>query len=192
MLNFIGKDGIDLTNCTVDFGIVRGSTEACSAYSENCFVEGEIGDVLFELWNVAEKEGFKYNIRPIRRWLYCGLYSDNQFTVTPDCEVYKCWEHTGNKEHLMGVIDENGRINNMQYNFFDWMSNDPLNNKECSQCAYLPTCGGGCGVVSYNESKTYHSTGCFKVKGVVEKQILKYVEQVANSKNLNLQIRGEN
>lgn len=101
---------MDLTNCTVDFGIVRGLTESCAAYSSNCFVEGEIGSVLYELWKVAENQGFYYNIRPMRRWMYCGLYSDNQYTVTPNCEVYKCWEHAGEKEHLIGRLNENGQL----------------------------------------------------------------------------------
>lgn len=180
LLKYIGKNGLDLTNCTVDFGIVRGSTEACSAYSGHCLVEGEIGDVLFELWNQAEIEGFKYNIRPMRKWIYCGLYSDNQYTITPDCEVYKCWEHTGQKEHLMGILNNDGHIINTCYAFYDWMSNDPLDNNECEKCVYLPSCGGGCGVVSYNDTKSYHSTGCFKVKGVVEKQLLKYIQNIRN------------
>ena len=53
LLNYIGKNGLDLTNCTVDFGIVRGLTESCAAYSSNCFVEGEIGSVLYDLWKIV-------------------------------------------------------------------------------------------------------------------------------------------
>ncbi|MDE6748676.1 MAG: Cys-every-fifth radical SAM/SPASM peptide maturase CefB [Lachnospiraceae bacterium] len=178
LLKYIGKNGMNLTNCTVDFGIVRGSTESCAAYSGHCLVEEEIGEVLYDLWSAAEAEGFKYNIRPMRKWLYCGLYSDNQFTVTPDCEVYKCWEHAGQKEHLMGTIDEDGNLVNIQNTFYEWMSHDPLAIKECRNCVYLPVCGGGCGVISYNKEKNYHAPGCFKVKGVVEKQLLKYFEDV--------------
>lgn len=181
LLEYIGINGINLTNCVVDFGIVRGMTNACVAYSGHCLTEEEIGDALYDLWNFAEKQGFKYNIRPMRKWMYCGLYGDNQFTVAPNCEVYKCWEHTGQKEHFMGVIDANGNFVNVQYAFYDWMSNDPLKNNTCSQCVYLPSCGGGCAVVSYNNNKSYHSTGCFKVKGVIEKQVLKYVETVESS-----------
>ncbi len=58
LLEYIGKDNLNLINCTGDFRIVRSSTDACSAYSGNCFLEGEIGDVLFELWNEAEKTRF--------------------------------------------------------------------------------------------------------------------------------------
>lgn len=182
LLDYLGKDGTNLTNCTVDFGIVRGSTDSCAAYSGHCFVEGEIGPILADLWDAAERVGFKYNIRPLRRWLYCGLYSDNQFTITPECDVYKCWEHTGQKEHQIGILNENGELSNIQYAFYDWMSTDPLRNADCRDCVYLPNCGGGCGVISYNETETYHARGCFKVKGVVEEQVKRYVRQIAISK----------
>lgn len=52
-----------------------------------------------------------------------------------------------------------------------------LGHPEHGICVYLPVCGGGCGSVSYNQSKTYHAPGCFKTKGVVEKQILHFVNE---------------
>ncbi len=180
LLNYIGKNGLDLTNCTVDFGIVRGLTESCAAYSSNCFVEGEIGSVLYELWKVAENQGFYYNIRPMRRWMYCGLYSDNQYTVTPNCEVYKCWEHAGEKEHLIGRLNENGQLVDIQYAYYDWMTHNPVENEECKKCVYLPSCGGGCGMVSYAKTGTYHASGCFKIKGVIEKQLIKCLSEQKN------------
>lgn len=183
LIKYIGKDGINLTKCTLDFGIVRVDTGSCSGYSSNCFTESEIGNILYDLWNFSESHGFKYNIRPMRKTMYCGLYGENQFTVTPNCDVYKCWEHVGQKEHLMGKIDDGGNLTDVTYAFYDWMSVDPLKNDECKKCIYLPTCGGGCGVISYNETGTYHSTGCHKIKGTIEKQVFKYVEAVMKAKN---------
>jgi len=182
LLEYIGKNSIDLTDFRVDFGIVRGETAGCSGYSENCFNESEIGDVLYDLWNSAILQGFKYNIRPIRKNMYCGLYSNNQFTIDPNGDVYKCWEHVGDGKHLMGKIDKYGNLVNLTYAFFDWMSRDPLKNEQCNKCVYLPVCGGGCGVMSYNQTGSYHSSGCFKIKGTVEKQVLKYVEYMENEK----------
>ncbi|MCI8891937.1 MAG: SPASM domain-containing protein [Eubacterium sp.] len=178
LLKYLGKDVKNLTNCSVDFGIVRGSTNACSAYSGNCLSEDLIGEVLEKLWNEAETEGFKMYTRPFQKWIYCGLYADNQYTITPNGDLYKCWEHAGDEHHLMGKINRNGNIDDIRYPFYDWMSSNPLEIKECQQCVYLPACGGGCGVLSYNKSKTYHEKGCFKVKGVLEKQIMRYVAEV--------------
>lgn len=178
LLKIIGKNGEKLTYCSVDFGIVRGSTEACSAYSGHCISDEELGNTLEELWKTAEDEGFYMYLRPTRKWVFCGLFCDGQYTITPDCEIYKCWEHTGEEEHLMGKIDEEGNFGDIKYAFYDWMSKNPLECKECKECVYLPSCGGGCVVVSYNETKTYHSKGCFKVKGILEKQIQRYAKEV--------------
>lgn len=183
LLEYLGCNNKNLTSCTVDFGIVRGSTAACSAYSGNCLLDGEIGDTLSHLWSVAEKNGFKMYTRPAQRWMYCGLYSDAQFTITPDGGVYKCWEHAGIEEHKIGTLDEKGNISDLQYAYFDWMTKNPLEDAECQECVYLPACGGGCGVISYNETKSYHAKGCFKVKGVIEKQIERYVIDMMKARN---------
>lgn len=177
LLKYLGKYGESLTCASIDFGIVRSSTSACSSYAGNCFADSEISDVLEHLWNELQVNGFACTPRPMQRWMFCGLYSDSQFTVTPDCSVYKCWEHAGFEQHRVGTIDSEGNLINKTYAFYDWMTRDPLENHECRECVYLPVCGGGCGSVSYNQSKTYHAPGCFKTKGVVEKQILHFVNE---------------
>lgn len=183
LLEYLGKSGEKIHSCMVDFGIVRSSTAACSSYSGNCLVEAEIGDVLEHLWCEAAKQGFLIYAKPSRRWMYCGLYSDSQYTITPDCGVYKCWEHAGMEEHRMGRIDGNGNLVDTTYALFDWMSKNPLEDSECRECVYLPVCGGGCGVVSYNETGGYHAKGCFKVKGVFEKQVRRFaIDAIKNGR----------
>lgn len=51
------------------------------------------------------------------------------------------------------------------------MSRNPLETEECSNCKYLPACGGGCGSIIFAQDNSYHSKGCFKVKGILEKQV---------------------
>lgn len=160
----------------VDFGVVMTEKDGCSGYSSNCFVETEIGDVLYELWNYAEQQGFRYEIKPQRKYLYCGSYCDNVYTVTPKLEVYKCLVHAGEKKHLMGRIDKQGQFVDQTPAFYEWMTVDPFKNNECKECVYLPVCGGGCGVRAYDETGSYHAKGCFRVKGVIEKQVKKFVE----------------
>lgn len=174
LLKYLEDTGIN-NHCHVDFGIVRGSTQSCSSYAGNCFIDEEIGDVLEKLWESSKRHGFISNIKPMRRWMYCGLYGDSAYTIAPNGDMYKCWEHVGEVEHRMGKLNDEGVVTNLGYNFFDWMTRNPIETGECKQCKYLPSCGGGCGVNSYNKDNTYHSSGCFKIKGVVEKQILQLV-----------------
>lgn len=107
----------------------------------------------------------------MKREMFCGLFCDASFTISPFGEIYKCWDHVGMKEHLMGKIDSEGDIVDTTYRYIDWMTHNPIGVKECKECKYLPACGGGCASVSYSKDKTYHSNGCYKVKGVVEKQV---------------------
>lgn len=53
-----------LNGCYIDFGIVKGTTKACSSYTGNCFVENELGEILDGLWEELESMGFDYNINP--------------------------------------------------------------------------------------------------------------------------------
>lgn len=167
-----------LTDFNIDFGIVHGGTESCTSYESNCYVEDEVGNLLENLWKEAAKVGFNSKVKLMRKWTYCGLNCDNNYTISPEGEVYKCWEHAGEPEHLMGTIDEKGEIENQTYKFYEWMTRNPLDAKECRECVYLPACGGGCGAISYNETNSYTGKGCFKIKGCIEKQVINYVCEI--------------
>lgn len=169
-----------LNELHIDFGIVRGGTEACSSYEDNCYIEEELGSLLSTLWTNAKKDGFDPKIRPYRKWTYCGLNCDNNLTIEPSGEVYKCWEHVGELEHKIGRIAPGGSLENVSYKFFKWITRNPLNIAECRECVYLPACGGGCGAVSYNREKKYEASGCFKIKGTIEEEVKNYINTMIN------------
>lgn len=165
----------NLSDCTIDFGIVKDTTQACAGYSDNCLQDDQLGDILERLHDDMSNIGYQQPSRtPTKRAMFCGMYNDSSFTITPTGDVYKCWDHVGYEEHRMGHIDESGELSDIQYAYYDWMTYNPLSVEECSKCAYLPVCGGGCGSISYNKAKSYHASGCFKVKGVLENEIISY------------------
>ncbi len=178
LMDFFHSKGLD--ELSIDFGIVSCGTDACSSYEDNCYVEEELGDLLSNLWTKAGKVGFDVKRRPMRKWTYCGLNCDNNFTIEPSGEMYKCWEHTGEEEHRIGKLDADGNIKDITYKYFEWMTRNPLNVEECRDCVYLPACGGGCGSVSYGKSEKYEDSGCFKIKGIVEEQVKSYFSEIIN------------
>lgn len=178
LLDFLVKE--NLADCMIDFGIVKGGTDACAAYSGHCFVDDEIADILDNLWRYMNSIGLNPAVSPVRKNMYCGLYKDSSFTISPRGELYKCWEHVGEEQHVIGKIGVTGEIIDDKYAFVDWMTHNPINIKECGDCKYLPACGGGCGAISYEKSKTYHAKGCFKTKGVLEKEILYKFKDILN------------
>jgi len=176
LIKFLGVHGQGLTNCNVDFGIVReGAIASCSGYSCNCLEEGEMGEPLKALWDCAQANGFDPWTKPDRKFLFCGSAGVGTFVISPSCEIYKCWEFVGQVEHKLGDIDEAGDFIALN-KYYDWMTVDPLKNDECRNCVYLPTCGGGCTVVSYMKHGSYHASGCFQIKGVIEKRVLDYIK----------------
>jgi len=177
LLDYIGKNGEALTNCDVFFGVIRNLDAACFNNSTNCLLDSEINDVLYSLWNYAEKQGFKHNMKPRRRTLHCGTYYNNTYTVTPELDVYKCVVHAGVKEHLMGRIDEYGHLVDLTPAFYEWMTVDPFKNDSCKVCVYLPNCGGGCGVMAYNEAGTYQAKGCYQLKDTLEREVVKFARE---------------
>lgn len=174
LFSILERKGIK--HSSIDFGIVHCTTAACADYSEKCFEEDELGPLLDGLWKKGAEHGFlKYP--PIGRKLYfCGLYCNSNFTISPKGEVYKCWEMVGDQRHKIGDIDNNGNITKVNYPFYDWMTIDPLENPDCAECKYLPVCGGGCVMVSFDATGSYHGKGCFMVKGVIEKQLKHFID----------------
>ncbi|MBF1009233.1 MAG: NF038107 family radical SAM/SPASM peptide maturase [Lachnospiraceae bacterium] len=169
LLEYLKQENLD--SFSIDFGIVRGSTESCNDYEDNCIPDSNLGQVMSELWDLNTKVESNIVSYPMRKWTYCGLDCDNNFTIDPLGNVYKCWEHVGNEKHLMGVISANGDIVNVNPKFYKWMTQSPVNNDVCGNCIYLPACGGGCRSISFDKNKDFHTSQCFKIKGVLEEEI---------------------
>ena len=131
----------------------------------------------------SEANMFSKYPQPMRKWTYCGLFDEYSFTFSPLGELYKCWEMVGDNKHKMGYIKDDGTLTDVTFAYYDWLSIDPLKEPDCSDCKYLPICGGGCRMLSYRQTGTYHAAGCEKVKGVIEKQIEVYVRRQVQFQN---------
>lgn len=157
-------------------------------------------DYLIDLLEKGQNipEDFKYKLFPVEHKEYELAYAgkmrkedlladdDGSFPVPLQIEkVFNGEEHpTFNDgwKNLM-VFGDNLQFLKTIYNneesfaYYDWMTIDPLDNDDCRSCVYLPLCGGGCVMNSVKSTGSYHSSGCFKVKGVVEQQVLYLVEK---------------
>lgn len=161
-----------LNKLTIDFGIIRDEAVSCGNISNICYLDEELGDILYKLWLKAVKRGFIVKTVPSRRFMYCGLNKENSYTFAPNMDFYKCWEQLGDETHKFGYIDKQGNIQIKNELYFDWMNKNPTVIGECKTCKYLGNCGGGCSVNSFNRYGTYKAPGCYQVKGVIEKQLV--------------------
>ena len=169
LLEFLKEN--DLDKFSIDFGIVRSSTDSSDNYEDNCIPDERVGETVSKLWKNDENNFSNMKSYPERKWTYCGLDCDNNYTIDPIGEIYKCWEHVGHEEYRMGKIDKDGSIIDINYNFYDWMTSSPVDREPCKDCIYLPACGGGCRSISFKLQKEFHESQCFKVKGVLEEEI---------------------
>lgn len=168
---------IGLNDCPLDFGIVKSNTPSCEDYEDNCLNDYDIPRVLNSLWQYAKAKNFNIYISPSRKMVFCGMFYDSSYTITPDLKVYKCWDLVNQEKHVAGMISEDGVFINEKKAFFKWMNRNPIKIGECVDCKYLPACGGGCAALRTENTNDYDKPGCYKIKNVYELEVLSVFEK---------------
>lgn len=80
--------------------------------------------------------------------------------------IYGCTASVGVEKFKLGsYMDSTFPINEEQIQ--EWKTRDVLTVPECSTCPVSLSCGGGCGVLAYNEHGKIHSTNCRPVSELV-------------------------
>lgn len=76
----------------------------------------------------------------------CAIRNSLAIAIDPQGYLYKCWEIIGNKDHAFGQLDNNGNVIEINEVILNRHLHgaDPLEDKKCSVCNYLPICNGGC------------------------------------------------
>ena len=73
----------------------------------------------------------------------CGIRNINSYNIGPSGEIYKCWNHVGNKDDVIGYINQENWINPMKWITYI-VGCDPMKDNECLKCKIYPICNGGC------------------------------------------------
>jgi uncharacterized protein len=89
----------------------------------------------------------------------CHVHHANAHTIGPDGSLYACPGFTGEKAlstgHITGKTDAWRESNKRKFDSLDpW--------KECGDCAYMPTCAGGCLTASYSQLGDVNTPTCHK------------------------------
>lgn len=128
------------------FVMDRGVSNASPSEMSSClFTPNEAANYVLDLHH-------KHNVHspflryPSRFFNECAIRNVMSISFDPEGYAYKCWEVIGNKEYAIGILDNEGRvtdINSIVYNR-QLYGADPLEDPTCSACKYLPICNGGC------------------------------------------------
>lgn len=111
----------------------------------NLFNHSEFSKFSIDLWATHRivSSWFMYQHSPVSE---CAIRNINALSVDPEGYVYQCWENIGNKERIIGKLNTEGNlvnINQIELNR-NLYGADPLSDPKCMKCSYLPMCGGGC------------------------------------------------
>ena len=124
-----------------------------SCIYENAVLGKEEQRVISELWNSAINKGFDLTLPPLGSCIGCLHLLPDSYVISPLGEVYTCVTTVAYKDsskHRLGVISENGDLHNINWSYlYKWLSIDPLEKSECSNCRFLTECGGYCPLFSY-------------------------------------------
>jgi len=73
----------------------------------------------------------------------CMARQINSYLIDPEGNLYKCWEHIGKDEFIVGNLLDGEKANNDMLTRY-LTGADPLSNPMCTECNLLPICDGGC------------------------------------------------
>jgi uncharacterized protein len=107
----------------------------------------------------------------------CAIRNRTSVAFDPEGYVYKCIEIIGNKKYAVGKLNDGiiTEINNTVLNRHLFGA-DPLDDKTCSQCSYLPVYNGGCPLQRIeNEFEGGKNDVCTCYKGCLPELMKAYI-----------------
>jgi len=102
----------------------------------------------------------------------CQLRTLNGLIIGPDGEIYKCLELLGVKSQSVGNITTSSLTISKLADFA--LGSLPFENPKCSNCKFLPICGGGC-AIDLRRNKEPH---CPALKEKIEEIMIEYYEYI--------------
>lgn len=107
----------------------------------------------------------------------CGATVPDSFVIGPLGELYKCWNHIGDKKKQVGHVKTGVKFNYLMNKF---INEDPLSEK-CYNCPVLPLCFGGC--ADYRQLKD--GRDCCEEKYIIEDKLINFVKKKLESEVIN-------
>lgn len=113
---------------------------------------------------------------------FCGGINGKSMFVSPEGYISRCTEVTSKKDEyakyfICGQIESNGLIKEINYDK-TIISNNSINDTNCSKCFCKYLCGGGCPL---RKKETGFWNNCYVTKETVKRRILEIAEYVNTS-----------
>jgi len=125
---------------SVYFGYVRKFSASCRCSQDECLMLSEFWDREYELQEQLVGLGVTEPAYPDIS-SGCGATSISSYVVGPEGELYKCWNHLGDRTQVVGNVAEPVDFGPL---YIRYLSESFENDPECLECRFLPICMGGC------------------------------------------------
>lgn len=122
-------------------------TDACaSTVTEGCSVD-ELQEMSLRWLRQLHQLGVPVAFQGLYQFpspkLYnCGAIGPNGFIFTPEGEIHKCGLAVDDSSEAIGVLGE--PLDPEHPNAAKWRAWEPFSNPVCRECAFFPSCLGGC------------------------------------------------
>ncbi len=124
----------------VHYGYVRKFSSSCKCSKEESLKEGDFYSRELELNRYLSNCTGQFVMFPSIS-SGCVATSIYSYVVGPKGELYKCWNHVGQEDKIVGNVSEPVEYNPL---YIAYLSESFEKDPECLLCKYLPICIGGC------------------------------------------------
>ncbi len=157
-------------------GIVVLDEADCNA--STCLNRNAVTDIFLDLfvkYRVVTEELYPDDVN-----MECMTRSPYSMLIGSQGEIYKCYEDLGNKELIVGNINDPDIWSNHLIAKYA-VGIDHYNDPKCRKCSYLPICRGGCPIRRFeNVYEGKHNDCCTPFKGRIKDYIELY-SRILNS-----------
>jgi len=140
----------------VNFGMLEATTSVCSNIAESCYAAADFSKVETEFFALLLDQGFRIQKLPAPTNVFCMAQQVGCFLIDPQGDLYRCFNHVGDKAHATGHISAELDFRHPEFNrLFRF---DPFENPDCRTCNILPICMGSCPARRINGNGTPETT----------------------------------
>jgi len=165
------KDHFKKGDIKVNYGFVRKFSSSCRCSEEECLKPGEFWQEELKLHQHLYEKDITYSHYPSIS-SGCVATTINGYVVGPQGELYKCWNHIGENELIVGYIDKEIRLDSL---YISYLNESFENDVNCRECKVLPICMGGCVDIRINYKKgTFSAIDCSRWKYYLEESLKAY------------------
>ena len=124
------------------FGQLEPATTVCANISDSCYEACSFSQTELVYYRLLLEHGFSIQRLPQPVMTFCFAQLMNSFLIDSNGDLYRCFNHAGDKSKVMGNVRQ--EIDYRQPAFNSLFSFDPFENESCRECGILPICMGGC------------------------------------------------